>query len=158
MQVLSPDNQPQPPFLVDTPFTPCTSNFTSPILASSVSSVDEILPVHYNDQQQHPFTDAQNISPDDIHSDPILKRLAKGQGLIAAGQTSDTVPCGRNETAFKAKPAPTNMMDRGVGPRLSKAAALRMGLEWDEKKGPGERRAIDFQDTPGHKRNNLSMV
>lgn len=154
MQRLSLDDQPPLPLLSDTPFTSNTSEFASPPLASSTSSVEQLLPIDFEDQL-HPFTDAQNIPSEDIQSDPILAKLAKGQGLISPPSRSQV----GSSSAFRAKPAPSNMMDSGVvGPRMSKAAASRQGLQWDEKQGGRERREVDFGNTPGHKRNNLSLV
>lgn len=156
---LSLDDVPQPPLTTDTPFSTSTSCFPSPPQASSISSIEELLPIDFQDQSHH-FDSPHHISPDDVTSDPILNKLAKGQGLL----TGDKVrPISRDQPtahrpAFKARPAPTNMMDKDAGPKMSKAAALRMGLAWDAKKIGGERKAVDFANTPGHKRNNLSLV
>jgi hypothetical protein len=153
MDRLSLDDHPQPPLLSDTPFTASTSGLPSPGLASSTASIEDILTSDTSDGP-HPFGHAQDIYTEDVRSDPILNKLAKGQGLIPV---SPEASVGRNPS-FKAKPAPANMRDQAVGPRMSKAAALRMGMEWEDKKPAGERRQVDFANTPGHKRNNLSMV
>lgn len=62
------------------------------------------------------------LSRADIRKDPILSRLAKSQGKnIDSPYDSKVAP-----VSFKARPAPATT-GRAAGPRLSKAAALRMG-------------------------------
>ena len=64
----------------------------------------------------------------EVRSDPILAALARKQG-----QSTDT-PKPTRTSSFKARPAPANMGDTSVGPRMTKAAALRQGLKWEEPK------------------------
>lgn len=134
------------PNLTTTPQTATSSPLLSP--TSFPESAEHLLPE--TSSVAHPYTDSQNLSSDDIRSDPILSKMAKQQGLMPLSPPSTL--------GFKAKPAPTGMRDK-VGPRMSKAAALRIGVEWEGRRaGEGERRPVDFGNTPGHKRNNLSLV
>ncbi|GMK59291.1 hypothetical protein CspeluHIS016_0703060 [Cutaneotrichosporon spelunceum] len=73
------------------------------------------------------------ITPDDIADDPILRDLAEAE----------------------------NFRYSGLGPRLSKSAALRMGLKWedprDHRRVSGEEVPVNFDNVPGHKRVGLTV-
>jgi len=94
------------------------------------------------------------LSSADIRADTILAALAKKQRDPTAAPPS-------NHT-FKARPAPTGMRDN-VGPRMTKSAALRQGLPWEEipRARPsvvGTNGARPCGALPGHKRASLSTV
>jgi len=72
--------------------------------------------------------DTNDLTSREVRRDPILAALARRQG-----QSTETPKVSRN-SSFKAKPAPKNMGDTSVGPRMTKAAALRQGLKWEEPK------------------------
>lgn len=63
-----------------------------------------------------------------------------------------------NHPKFRARPAPPTTKMEGLGPRLTKSAALRQGLKWEDPRdirrmtGEGEV-PVDFDNVPGHKRN-----
>lgn len=64
---------------------------------------------------------------------------------------------------FRARPAPPSTNMEGLGPRLTKSAALRQGLKWEDPRdvrrmtGEGEVPVV-FDNVPGHKRTNLGLV
>jgi hypothetical protein len=94
------------------------------------------------------------LSNADVRADPILTSLAKQQ----RGPTASTSTLSNH--TFKARPAPSNMREN-VGPRMTKAAALRQGLPWEEKSRARPSTAGDSRPlgtAAGHKRNNLSVV
>lgn len=66
------------------------------------------------------------------------------------------------EYRFSAQSAPASTYEEGLGPRLSKSAALRMGLQWEDpreaRRVSGEEVPVDFDTTPGHKRSGLEVV
>lgn len=68
--------------------------------------------------------DSNDLTNREVRSDPILAALARRQG-----QSTGTPS---RASSFKARPAPANMGDTTVGPRMTKAAALRQGLKWEE--------------------------
>ncbi|KLT39767.1 hypothetical protein CC85DRAFT_330452 [Cutaneotrichosporon oleaginosum] len=74
-----------------------------------------------------------DITTDDIAADPILRDLAEHD----------------------------NLRYSGLGPRLSKSAALRMGLKWedprDHRRVSGEEVPVNFDNVPGHKRVGLAL-
>jgi hypothetical protein len=102
--------------------------------ASAVDEVDDVDEDLYGDEL---------LDDDILHEDPII-HIAHAQA--AAGTTA----------AFRARPAPPSTFMEGMGPRLTKAAALRQGLEWedprDERRALGEEVPVDFEEVPGHKR------
>lgn len=67
-----------------------------------------------------------------------------------------------SNSKFRARPAPPTTTMEGLGPRLTKSAALRQGLKWEDPRdirrmtGEGEV-PVAFDDVPGHKRN-LALV
>ncbi|KAK4688506.1 hypothetical protein P7C73_g1617, partial [Tremellales sp. Uapishka_1] len=130
-----------------TPATIHTETF-SPISTADLAplSVDE----------PHPF-DTQEITSTDVQSDPILSSLAKHQSMK---DIKAVPPAGVVKSGFKARPAPTTMRTEGMGPRMTKSAALRLGLAWDKDNKPkGGAAALKaaagsgFDAIPGHKRN-----
>ena len=107
--------------------------------------------------------DQAPLTVGDIRQDPILSSLARQQ----ARQSISAPPTG---TDFRARPAPSNMKAEGMGPRMTKAAALRQGIKWEGGGGNArpvtsgsvmegrERKEVDFQHVPGHKRRGLNIV
>lgn len=79
------------------------------------------------------------ITKEDVAADPILHDLADSQG------SQDS-----------------NFRYSGLGPRLSKAAALRMKLKWEDprdvRRVSGEDVPVNFDNVPGHKRAGLELV
>jgi hypothetical protein len=68
--------------------------------------------------------DLSSLKSDDVKADPILSSLAKQQSR----PSSQTSKVQTGPTAFKARPAPVRQ--EGAGPRMTKSAALRQGLDW----------------------------
>lgn len=128
----------------DTPRTQHTDAFPDARLAtphppeddSDVSNVDGLL-------------QDEMLLDEDIESDPILHHIAHQQQEVLS-------------SPFRARPVPANTFIEGVGPRLSKAAALRQGLEWDDprdrRRTLGEETPVSFENVPGHKRSGLALV
>ena len=126
---------------------------------------DDLVPDQSSPETSRLADDIGSLTSMDIRSDPILSSLARRQA-----QTPTNPP-----TAFKAKPAPSTLRQEGVGPRMTKAAALRLGLQWEGntvgsgkisktvssgEEGPAgrERKEVDFANVPGHKREGLGIV
>jgi len=90
------------------------------------------------------------LEDEDEDVDPILHHIAHVQ-LEQPGSAQ-----------FRARPAPPTTFIEGVGPRLTKAAALRQGLEWDDprdtRRALGSEVPVDFDNVPGHKRSGLALV
>ena len=136
-----------PPFPLDSPVTPnATTDQTadptlidpSDVLTIDTESVDTMIDASY----------AESLTSVDIKADPILSALAKQQSQNRSTPTPKSAP------SFKARPAPRVV--EGAGPRMTKSAALRQGLKWDETRSP--RREVGFENTPGHKRAGLNIV
>jgi hypothetical protein len=75
--------------------------------------------------------DLSSLKSADVKADPILMALAKQQGRPgsqASRGSQGTVTAG--PSAFKARPAPVRQ--ENAGPRMTKSAALRQGLEWTD--------------------------
>lgn len=87
------------------------------------------------------------ITKDDVAADPILNDLADSQG---------------SGSSFRSRPAPDSTHYSGLGPRLSKSAALRMKLKWEDpreqRRVSGEDVPVNFDNVPGHKRAGLELV
>jgi hypothetical protein len=73
----------------------------------------------------------RSITPADIRKDLILSAIAKQQALVGKGPFTESKT--RPKSMFKATPAPA-MGPPKVGPRMTKTAALRMGVPWEEPK------------------------
>ncbi|PWZ00149.1 hypothetical protein BCV70DRAFT_105641 [Testicularia cyperi] len=55
---------------------------------------------------------------------------ARSESTTATSVTADAVPYAASKTCFRARPAPASTAKPTIQPRLSKAAALRMGVEY----------------------------
>ncbi|KAL1413434.1 hypothetical protein Q8F55_001201 [Vanrija albida] len=124
------------------------------------------------------FTQVKAISRADVATDPILNRFAKvqmpsrpplpnptfrqSQQLSTTAQGPFDATSTSPSSSFKARPAPETTYIDGLGPRLTKSAALRQGLQWqdprDMRKVSGEDVPVDFTDVPGHKRTGLALT
>lgn len=101
----------------------------------------------------------------DLRKDPILSALAKLQLKDNDHHQSNVPSSSANSTSasaqfktFKAKPAPGGMRDEGVGPRMTKSAALRLGIKWEDKREKNGRDGMGFENVPGHKRASMGIV
>ncbi|WVQ69392.1 uncharacterized protein L199_007609 [Kwoniella botswanensis] len=117
--------------------------------------IEELLDIDhstsYHNENAGELYDTTSLTSNDIHQDPILSDLA-------AKQNESLSP-------FKAIPAPTSTTRAGLGPRMTKSAASRAGLNWDEIK---PRRTIEeniegeeggsISGTPGYKRVGLGIT
>jgi hypothetical protein len=160
-----------PPLIPDqTPFTDSSSTFPTPAtIDTDLVEAALTIPSPSHDEQEHddgvtsPYR-SETLTSADIKSDPILSSLAKQQGHL-------TTPTSKHGAGFKAKPAPASTRAEGLGPRTTKAAALRQGLDWEASKAarsPGVAAttgaeaatvtATGFVNTPGHKRQGLDLV
>lgn len=126
-----------------------TSGTESPSIGHADAVPDVLVQTPPNDLlpafEQLAISNDQTITKDHI-ADPILRNLADQQ----------------TDTRFCAQPAPSSTYEEGLGPRLSKSAALRMGLQWEDpretRRVSGEEVPVDFDNVPGHKRSNLDLV
>lgn len=102
------------------------------------------------------------LTTNDIQSDPILSSLAKHQSQAKKQQPN--LPTGsemKQKVPFKARPAPPSTRAEGLGPRMTKSVALRLGMKWDDPKayrqaGTGQEEGHD--QAGGHKRAQSSTV
>jgi hypothetical protein len=158
-----------PPLIPDqTPFTDSSSTFPTPAIIDT-DIVEAALTIPSPSEHEHDDDDegtspyrSETLTSADIKCDPILSSLAKQQGHLT--------PTSRQGAGFKAKPAPASTRAEGLGPRMTKAAALRQGLDWEASKAarsPGvpaatgiatETTVTGFLNTPGHKRQGLDLV
>lgn len=98
------------------------------------------------------FVDTSSLTSTDVKDDPILSSIAQKQ----AQETIKNKP----KATFKAKPAPGSTQKENVAPRMTKTAALRLGLNWDDVK-PKRKVAEETEEgkeTPGYKRTGLNIV
>lgn len=98
------------------------------------------------------FVDTSSLTSTDVKNDPILSSIAQKQ---VQGTIKNTPKAG-----FKAKPAPSSTHKENVAPRMTKTAALRLGLNWDDVKPKREvaEKAEEAKETPGYKRTGLNIV
>ncbi|KAK8847506.1 hypothetical protein IAR55_005364 [Kwoniella newhampshirensis] len=102
------------------------------------------------------FIDNSSLTSTDVKADPILSALARRQQ--SQGQASAGTP---TKVMFKARPAPSSTRAVGLGPKMTKSAALRLGLKWDEvrpRRVTGEKRDEVVKGTPGYKRVGLGIT
>jgi hypothetical protein len=114
---LVPDHTPSEAYL--STFEPVTPTLGPTSPSGTADQEDEV-----EDLLEH---DISSLKSADIKADPILSSLAKQQGLPV---TQAPRP-GHSHTGapvFRARPAPVRK--EGVGPRMTKSAALRQGLDW----------------------------
>lgn len=133
----------------------------SPTPNTAEGCVDDIDPT----LAPNPYINLSPLNFKDVRQDPILAALAKAQSTHPPPQptsTTPTAPPKTSTTMFSARPAPASMKTEGLGPRMTKSAALRQGLTWEEKPrrpttadGGGK---VEFGNVPGHKRANMSIV
>ncbi|ORY21294.1 hypothetical protein BCR39DRAFT_553955 [Naematelia encephala] len=145
-----------PPLIADeTPSTEFSSTFDSPDLDAS-SSIDQAL---------EPLSDL-SLTLNDVHADPILANLAKQQlKLNHTAETPEQIkssqgrPKEGGKVGFRAKPAPasTHKSAESVGPKMTKAAMLRAGLEWTEPIRKSLDGTTGFDNVAGHKRVGLNF-
>lgn len=103
------------------------------------------------------FIDTESLKSTDVRADPILASLAKQQA-----RASSATPTAQAPLTFKARPAPSSFKMEGVGPRMTKSAALRQGLKWESERPRtattnGSEKETGFKNVPGHKRG-MSLV
>ncbi|OCF58685.1 hypothetical protein L486_03175 [Kwoniella mangroviensis CBS 10435] len=113
--------------------------------------IDHSTSFSYHNENAEEIYDTTSLTSNDIHQDSILSDLA-------AKQNESLSP-------FKARPAPSSTTRTGLGPRMTKSAALRAGLNWDEIK---PKRTVEeniereggggVSGTPGHKRVGLGIT
>jgi len=100
---------------------------TTPPFDAQTTSGDE----HEDEVEELLEHDLSSLKSADVKADPILLSLAKQQGRPgsqASKGSQGTVSAG--PSAFKARPAPVRQ--ENAGPRMTKSAALRQGLEWTD--------------------------
>jgi len=127
-------DSPHAPALIsdDTPTEAYASAFeptTPPFDARSPSLIDDEQEDEVEELLDHGLS---SLKSPDIKADPILMCIAKQQ----ARPTSQASK-GSHDTAgpsgFKARPAPVRQ--ENAGPRMTRSAALRQGLEWTSSSG-----------------------
>ncbi|WVQ75900.1 hypothetical protein IAR50_005535 [Cryptococcus sp. DSM 104548] len=100
------------------------------------------------------IVDTSSLTSTDVKADPVLKSIAqKQEPTRMLPKSAGTGP------GFVARPAPARR--ESVGPRMTKAAALRQGLNWEDvkhkrevKKGGKEE---EEKGMPGYKRTGLNI-
>ncbi|WVW78328.1 hypothetical protein I302_100282 [Kwoniella bestiolae CBS 10118] len=93
--------------------------------------------------------DTKSLTSNDVHHDPILSDLASKQSQS------------QSNTPFKARPAPSSTSRQGLGPRMTKSAALRAGLDWEEikpRRTASEKEGEEGLGMPGYKRVGLGIT
>ncbi|KAL9937021.1 hypothetical protein V8E36_004256 [Tilletia maclaganii] len=95
---------------------------------------------------------------------PTIARAQRRVSDASSGSNSNKQPLGISGVPLADKPLPKSLSRPSLAPRLNKAAAARMGLTGedgtgseagrsDSAAGSRPRQAVDFSNTPGHKRN-----
>lgn len=144
-----------------------TPNSSNVILADTARIVGDL-----------PLDDGEDMAPALAEGDSV-KRLQlhdstrSNESTATATTTNTTTATSSRSTSnpssssaatpkFRARPAPPTTNMEGLGPRLTKSAALRQGLKWEDPRdirrmtGEGEVPVV-FDNVPGHKRN-LALV
>lgn len=80
--------------------------------------------------------DTSSLKSADVKTDPILASLARKQASRPGIQVAQARP---SSVAFKARPAPNSTRQDGLGPRMTKSAALRQGLDWAASSSPAKK-------------------
>lgn len=142
-----------------------TPNSSNVILADTARIVGDVPP-----------DDAQDLAPalaegdsvkklqlhDSTQSDESTATATTTNTTTTTRSTSNPSSSSTTHTKFRARPAPPTTNMEGLGPRLTKSAALRQGLKWEDPRdirrmtGEGEVPVV-FDNIPGHKRN-LALV
>jgi hypothetical protein len=123
---------------------------SSPVGPEAEAEVEELLEY-----------DTSSLKSEDIKTDPILADIARKQGSRPGSQVDKPRPL---SVVFKARPAPTSTRQDGLGPRMTKSAALRQGLDWAAVNSPAKRvvEATDQKESqyhvPGQKRETPKVV
>lgn len=105
--------------------------------------------------------DTSSLKSADIKSDPILASLARKQSASRSGSQVDKA---RPESVgFKARPAPSSTRQDGRGPRMTKSAALRQGLDWAAVNSPTKKVEVSdhkesIHHVPGQRRDTPQAV
>ncbi|KAG5648423.1 hypothetical protein DXG03_004997 [Asterophora parasitica] len=113
-----------------------------------------------------PSSELPEEDDDSRYASSVLAELHQRTGATDASRSSGTNPStvgGSGSTpsgkpAFRARPVPATNVTPDIVPRMSRAAALRAGLEVEKKesgpRGPlsKEQLAKTFENVPGHKR------
>ncbi|KAK1921743.1 hypothetical protein DB88DRAFT_513014 [Papiliotrema laurentii] len=139
--------------MTDSPSTPRQA-LHQPLLPSPSASIPDRPIEHVEDSPAIASRQQKKVlTAREVQADPILAALAKQQqGLPKQPPKSDLTP------AFKARPAPKASLADGAEPRMTKAAALRLGLPWEDKRPRKSAAAATVPaDIPGHKRSSLSL-
>lgn len=121
-----------PPLVSDqSPAETYTSMFEATTPPSGPASPRDTFDQEAEVEELHDY-DVTSLKSDDVKADPILADLARKQGR----SIHDGAGARPGSTAFKARPAPLSTRQQGVGPRMTKSAALRQGLDWAAMAGP----------------------
>lgn len=104
--------------------------------------------------------DMSSLKSADVKTDPILASLARKQGRPASQAGNGPRP---SSVVFKARPAPTSTRQDGLGPRMTKSAALRQGLDWAALNSPVRQASTSeasktLYHVPGQKRDDVKVV
>ncbi|WVQ83172.1 hypothetical protein IAT38_005311 [Cryptococcus sp. DSM 104549] len=145
---LTPSTEPTPSFSPGFPTTPRASS-------AHEDYIEELLDA---DPVAAEFIDTSSLTSTDVKHDPILASLAQQQHGGAGGK-GGVGGDNKGGAGFKAKPAPSTTRTVGLGPRMTKAAALRLGLKWDgiKPKREEKEKVDDGKGTPGYKRVGLGI-
>lgn len=133
MNHLKLSDSPRAPRLIpdDTPTETYASTFeptTPPFDGQSLTGEEQEDEVEELLELEH---DLSSLKLADVKADPILMSLAKQQGRPgsqASKGSHGTATAG--PSSFKARPAPVRQ--ENAGPRMTKSAALRQGLDWKD--------------------------
>ncbi|ODN79543.1 hypothetical protein L202_03500 [Cryptococcus amylolentus CBS 6039] len=139
--------------------TPGTTQSTTLSPSTLRTSLDNQGPQDDVEELVHPIEmpvgllDMSSLTPFDVKADPVLKSIAQKQEPAKVKPSSAG-------TGFVARPAPVKR--ENVGPRMTKAAALRQGLAWDEVKPKRDAQAKSEKEeeekgVPGYKRTGLNI-
>ena len=104
--------------------------------------------------------DTSSLKSADVKTDPILASLARKQASRPSSQVAQARP---SSVAFKARPAPNSTRQDGLGPRMTKSAALRQGLDWAARSSPAKKAEVpsskeSAHHVPGQKRETAPKV
>lgn len=95
--------------------------------------------------------DTSSLKSVDVKTDPILAEYSRKQARPVSQPARETP----SSVAFKARPAPSSTRQDGLGPRMTKSAALRQGLDWTAVNSPAKDPSLPGMKltyVPGQKR------
>lgn len=108
--------------------------------------------------------DTSSLKSADIKTDPILADIARKQANSRSGSQADN-KARPSSVVFRARPAPSSTRQDGLGPRMTKSAALRQGLDWAAVCTPSKREEAresvgkeSIHHVPGQKRETPKTV